>query len=349
VPGATQRLMLAMRFGYGGLTDVPRPAEVRRAVVADQLMGGSGAAGRLGDWVIENGYLVAIVRDVDGSARGGQLVDLARRKTRTDDLERFEVQVLGRPVRYDALQKGFDDATGAAYIQVSGHPEGKPGVNVTTRYDVGIELDAVVVHTQVQGFEPSPLDAPGDASPVVSDLLIGASSNGATGVVSTADHIAWLGPRAGYVVRPLAEDAFTTEPIEGGVRASFGVPAEEAAAGVVLFSRAITPLVRPDTAALDVALARARGRGVGEVEVRLAGRAALSSARGDISFARPDGTILWASGIEPSGVPAAYVVSLPVGSYDTAFQGTAFTSQRPAPVVIAKNRTSTVDVRVAPQ
>src|SRR6185295_19850764 len=89
-----------------------------------------------------------------GGPSGGQLVDLARRKTRVDDLGRFDVRVLGSAVRYDSLQNGFDDATGAAYIQVSGHPEGHPGVNVTTRYDVGIELDAVVVHTQVQGFEP---------------------------------------------------------------------------------------------------------------------------------------------------------------------------------------------------
>jgi hypothetical protein len=194
----------------------------------------------------------------------------------------------------------------------------------------------------VQGFEPPA--AP--EAPIVSDTIVGGGQGGA---ISGAGHVAWLGPRAGYLMRPLAEDPFTSEPLDHGVRASFGVPAEEAAAGVVLFSRAVTPLQRPDTAAVAVALARARGRGVGEVELRLAGgRAALmSNERGDLSFSQPDGTVLSASGITPSGVPAGYVVTLPVGSYDAAFQGTALASRKTAPVVVAKNRLSTVGVPVA--
>src|SRR5204862_7205184 len=74
-PGAGARLAIAMRYGYGALKDVPRPAEVRRAVTPEQLLEGPGATGRLGDWVLENGGVIAVIARPDGTARGGKLVD----------------------------------------------------------------------------------------------------------------------------------------------------------------------------------------------------------------------------------------------------------------------------------
>jgi hypothetical protein len=347
-PGAADRLQIAMRYGYGGLADVPRPAEARRVLSPDQLVDGPGATGKLGDWVLENRAIVAVVTAADGTARGGKLVDLARKGTRIDGLGRFDLRVMGRSVVYRTLGSGFDALTGAAYVHVAGHPEGLPHVSVTTRYDLGMGLDALMVHTQVQGLEaPSGTDPP---ALTVVDALVGAEESGSLAGKSSASHFAWLGPRSGYLYRPLSDGPFAVAETAGGATAAFELPISAGAqGGEVLHARMLSPLQRPDTAAVAVALARIEGRPIGDVEVRLAGgRAALlSSEQGDLSFATADGDVLWARGIRPAGVPAGYVVSLPAGSYGAAFFGTALASNRASSVVVSKKRLSTIHLRVA--
>jgi hypothetical protein len=349
-PGADGRLEIAMRYGYGGLKDVPRPAEARRILAADQLVEGPGATGRLGDWTLENGFVVAVVTAADGSSRGGKLVDLVRRGERLDELGRFELSVLGRPVVYESLGSGFDRTTGAAYIHVAGHPRGLPHVSVTTRYDLGMGLDAVLVHTHVRNTKPHASgEAP--ASLTLSDAIEVAGESAGVTVAKSARHFAWLGARVGYLYRSHGETSFELGEVPNGARASFELPLEPNGAGVteVLHARMITPLQRPDSAAVAVALARIEGRAVGDVEVRLAGGrdALLSSEEGDLSFEGADGDVLWARGIRPAGVPRAYVVSLPVGSYGAAFHGAALASRRASTVVVSRKRLSTIHVRVA--
>ncbi len=67
-----------MELGYRGVGDVKPPATVHRIVSNDDLVGGAGATGKRGDYVLENGSLVAIVSNIDGRGRGGELVDVAR-------------------------------------------------------------------------------------------------------------------------------------------------------------------------------------------------------------------------------------------------------------------------------
>src|SRR5688572_11794911 len=76
LPGAAERLMLAMRMGYGGAGGAKPPARVARLTTLDERPAGAAARGKVGDWVLENATVTVVVSDVGGE-RGGQLVDFA--------------------------------------------------------------------------------------------------------------------------------------------------------------------------------------------------------------------------------------------------------------------------------
>src|SRR5262245_47746485 len=139
-----------MRMGYLGIGDVKPPAQVRRALAREDLPVGPTAAGRLGDWLIENRSITVVVADVDRSPRGGHIVDMARAPARIDALGRVDTIVEGVAVRYTSVKSGTDDVTGTAYLQVTGHPEGDPNLEVVTRYDVAPDLAGVLIHTSLK-------------------------------------------------------------------------------------------------------------------------------------------------------------------------------------------------------
>jgi len=153
-PGATERALLAMRMGYIGFERELVPGQVRQASMPGLLPVGGASGGRLGDYVLENGHVLAAVTAVDGTKRGGRLIDLAKKAKGVDGLGSLELSVLGQPLIYDSMRTGFDEATNAAYIEVSGRVDmrqsGGALLTVSTRYDAAPGIEAILVHTHVK-------------------------------------------------------------------------------------------------------------------------------------------------------------------------------------------------------
>lgn len=268
LPGATERLILAMRMGYRGAGEAKPSADVRVASSSDDLVGGSGASGKVGDLVLENEQVVAIVAAIDGTDRGGTLVDFARNPSRDDELAHLATSVLGHPVRYTTLKTGTDAATGAAYVEVSGT---SGSVAVSTRYDLAPELDALLVHTS---FTRPAVDAPAGAAGAGFDVDDSISLAGAAPVRFDAAprSLAVYGGAASYVVVPLVEadpSAIGTSP-PAERSATIGLAAGRATEGAFVYSRFVAPLERSDSLSLDAALAVADGRELGDVEIEVA-------------------------------------------------------------------------------
>lgn len=265
LPGATERLIVAMRMGYAGAGEAVAPARLERAVLDEQLPTGASATGRLGDWVLENDRVIAVVTRVDGTMRGGRLVDLTLGDAEHDALERFELGVAGRAVRYDAASTGRDETTGAVYVEVSGVVEGLPGVVVSTRYDVAPALPAVVVHTQVRGLGEGLRDTPGWIADHLrfggaGRLELAAAPEDAGPSELAPGHAAWVAERLSYLLRPLSESPLWLEPELGAPqRASVGL-ATSTPDEPLLYSRIVAPLADASPDALTASLARLEGR-----------------------------------------------------------------------------------------
>lgn len=263
LPGATERLLVAMRMGYAGAGDAVAGARVERAVLDEQLPTGPAAAGRLGDWVLENDRVIAVVTRVDGSARGGRLVDLTATDASGEALAGLELVIDGAPVRYVLGKSGSDVTTGAAYVEVSGHVVGRPDLRVSTRYDVAPGLPAVVIHSQVAGLGREVwLGAVLDRARFVGagELVLGATDAPTPTSELAPGHAAWIDGRRGYLLRPLSDTPLL-------VARALGAPGEAhvglggtASEDPLLYSRVLAPLSDPTPASIRHALARLEGR-----------------------------------------------------------------------------------------
>jgi hypothetical protein len=321
-PGASERAMVMMRFGFlnvGG--DGPGTAEVRRIARDELVPSGAAATGHIGDWMLENKAMVAVVGQIDGTSRGGRIVDAWRKPAGLDGLEDHETFVFGKLVVYDTLRKGFDVKTGAAYIEVSAvvdrTSDGLPAVSVATRYDLAPGIDTLLVHTQIKTIrgEVSAENAP----PLLAERL---QAQGSAEASVDATTTSTIGDAQGYLLHPL------TLPAEIGAdgtmaRVSIPASATPAPGATFLFSRMIAPLERPDTLALAVARARIEGATIGEVRVQLSegGRRLARLGVGDVVLRRPDGSEVVARGALPCPPESAYVVHVPEGTYAIGFQG----------------------------
>lgn len=335
LPGAMERLLTAMRLGYGGMGDAKAPARVRRAIAKEDIPAGSASTGRVGDWLLETHAIVAVVADVDGSARGGQLVDLVRGAGGVDDLGRFETVVAGRRVRYTSQKTGSDDATGTAYVQVTGHPEGDASLEVVTRYDLAPELAGVVIHTSIalRGRTVAGFLGVGD---------VVTFTEGATRITASPVDVAAFGTHASYALSALGEPPFVGT--SAAASATLGVGAELVATATpedpFIYSRMISVLERPDDVALATTRASAVGRPVGEVEIEvvpLPRRAGHAIAGGRVVFRRADGTDM------PLALPIAgsirpgdrRVAKLPTGRYVVTFESEGYRSLGSEPIRVA--------------
>lgn len=321
LPGASERFLLAMRMGYlGGFDREMVPGQVRKVVVLDQLPQGEGRSGRIGDYVLENGNVLATITGIDGTARGGRLVDLAKKPASEDELEPLGLLALGQPVVYDALKTGFDEATSAAYVEVSARidrrAEGGALFTVSTRYDVAPGLAGVMVHTHVKLDEGS-FD-PHETRPLLEER-VAARGPHTPSVGPSGEHGATLGGAGGFLLRPI--DSAGTVSAQGE-RLSYVVGAEAvppAGEGLV-FSRLLSPLDRPDSAALAVSLAKSKGEPVGDVEIRLATRG-KGTLRGDLRFVSQTGDQLAVCDVWAHGADSHFEASLPAGTYKVFFRG----------------------------
>lgn len=359
-PGAVERLRLAMRYGYQ-VEGIPRPAEVRVAVGAEQIPGGEARSGRVGDWVLDNGVIVAVVARVDGSPRSGRLVDLVHGWEGLDDLRAFDTRVLGQPVRYEVASSGRDEALGSAYVVVSGEVDlsdaGGPIVAVETRYDVAPALDIVLISTRVRVTKAAALpdvglevddDAPDERAPeawtpqhpTVEDRL--RVRDATLHADLDLPQVAALGPSSGYALQPL--DDATPSDAQRGMAFRGGDLAEKG--DWVLYSRAVVSLERPDTLSAELAAARAYAEPLGVLEVRLIpnSRATRSLGRLDFLLDRPGKPRLTAKGIVSCGTEGLYRLSVPVGPYTLQLRGGLHDSREAVSVDVRPSSTTRVDV-----
>ncbi len=334
-----------MRFGHAAVGEAVRPADVRRAVYAEQLPVGPKSTGRLGDYVLDNGLVGVVVANVDGTARSGKLVDLARWGEAGDELEGLETRVLGVPVRYETLKTGFDASLGAAYVSVTGSVITRGGARATvdTRYDLAPGLDTVLVSTRVKLLSASaPADdaepATEEAVPLIQDRIAVA---GARSPLADArgPFLAALGEGAGYALQPAADGELRGE--------TMVVPASKTPpVGVdFLYSRTLTALERPDSLAAEVAYARTLGEPLGELEVKLDPRGA--GASGDLELVSAGDRRLVARALPACGTPRAYRVRVPAGAYGVSFRNGAVASTT-ARADVASERVAFVEVATRP-
>ena len=319
-PGASERALVLMRLGFLSGGDSVGTAEVRRLAREELVPAGASASGRFGDWLLENSAMVAVVGQIDGTTRGGRLVDVWRKPNGVDGLEDHETYVFGKLVTYETLRTGFDDKTGAAYVEVSAvvdrSADGFPVVSVATRYDIAPGIDAILAHTQIKTIRGAAPEEPAVlfAERVQADGRVEASVD-----ATTASSI---GDTMGYLLHPLTVPA---EIGADGTMARVAVPstATPAVGSTFLFSRMIAPLERPDSLALAVARARIEGERVGEVRLQLfeAGKQLARLGVGDVVLRRDDGTELVARGVLPCPPESAYVVHAPEGTYALGFRG----------------------------
>jgi hypothetical protein len=349
-PGATERALLAMRMGYIGFERDKVPGQVRQASMPGLLPEGGASTGRLGDWVLENGHVVAAVTAIDGTKRGGRIIDLAKKPKSLDGLGSVELAVLGQPIIYDSLRTGFDTSTNAAYIEVSGRIDmrasGGALLTVSTRYDAAPGIEAILMHTHVK-VDSGAVD-PASERPLLDEVL---SAKGPERGVIDPDQSygASFGDHGGYIVRALGDPGSVST---ASVLPSFRVPASAApaAGGALVVTRVLAPLDRADTAALAVALAKTGGDPVGDVEVRVAvGRGAHPPKKGSPTFIDANGKRTSVCSVDAKGEDSHFEAKLPAGDYTVSFESAGIAST-PAKVRIEGERLAfvTVGVHAAP-
>lgn len=347
LPGATERVRTMMRYGLINVRDFQAPASVIRIAREELLIEGRAATARVGDWMLENGPIVAVVGQIDGTSRGGRLVDLARKPGGADGLEDHELFVFGKLVVYETLRRGYDDATGAAYVETSAvvdrSIDGLPVVSVATRYDVAPGIDAILAHTQIKVISG---EVPEGAPPLVAERIY---AQGAVDPVVRPATAASIGQSQGYVVHAISSPA---ELGADGKMTRLTVPASftPGRGGTVLVSRLIAPLERPDTAALAVAEARIAGERIGELRVRLvdAGRPPSRIGTSDLVLRGEGGTEIVARGAVPCPLDSSYAVQVPEGKYEVLLRGSVHVAEGAKSAVVAGERTETVTIEVAP-
>ncbi len=345
-PGATERALLAMRMGYIGFERDKVPGQARQASLPGLLPEGGASAGKLGDWVLENGHVVAAVTAIDGTKRGGRLIDLAKKPKSLDGLGSVELTVLGQPLIYDSLRTGFDTSTNAAYIEVSGRVDmrasGGALLTVSTRYDAAPGIEAVLMHTHVK-IDSGTVDLASER-PLLEEVLTAKGPE--RGLIDPDESYgASFGDHGGYIVRALGDPGTVTT---ASVLPTFRVPASAAPAtgGSLVVTRVLAPLDRADTAALAVALAKTVGDPVGDVEVRLAvGRGAHPPKLGSLTFVDAHGKRSSVCSVDAKGEDSHFEAKLPAGEYTVTFDAPGLASA-PAKVRIEGERLAFVTVGV---
>jgi hypothetical protein len=334
LPGAAERFDLAMRLGYLGEFDREIvPGQVRKVVFTDQLLRGAESSGRLADFALENGHVAAVVSAIDGSPRGGRLLDIGNKPKLEDGLPTPSLEVLGREVVYDSLRSGYDEATRAAYVETSGvldfGPDG-PRVVVSTRFDAGPGVPGLLVHTHLE-VKRGPL--PDSETPLLEERW---SNRGAT--TAGEDFGAVLGREGGAFVR--AFQGALSARRDGLV---WTVPRSDLpeVGEVVVLSRLVGPLARGDTAALHLARAKALGEPTGDLELRVDRFAVgtFPTQHGDLFFRDAAGRSFEACRLATTGGDAHYALSLPSGVYDVRLR-TLGGDSLPERVEIAGDRTA---------
>jgi predicted MPP superfamily phosphohydrolase len=104
------------------------------------LLDGPSADGQVGDLLLSNGDITAIIESVDhangDATTGGHVIDAASAPLWFDELDHCYVLLVGYPRQavYDTVRVENDGAGGEAVVLARGQDSGDPAIEVTTRY-----------------------------------------------------------------------------------------------------------------------------------------------------------------------------------------------------------------------
>jgi hypothetical protein len=254
---------------------------------------------------------------------------------------------------YETLITGFDEATQAAYVEVSGRvdssAQGGPVLTVSTRYDAAPAVDGVLTHTHIKTERaPSPEWRKAQAelaepAPLLEEALT-VRLGQAVQVGADADYGAALGADGGTLLRPLGYGKVTSTelPASAGQQVRWLVAQDQlpAEGQAIVLSRLFSSLERADSAALAVALAKASGEEVGDVELRVEGYGPGTAPfqRANIQFSRAGSPPITVCNALTTGEDAHFAFSLPAGKYRVELQATGMASRPQELVVVGERR-----------
>ncbi|WP_437276638.1 CehA/McbA family metallohydrolase [Sorangium sp. So ce375] len=170
--GAAERLGMLCRWGRGGAEQgdlcpaaggAVRPARVRRIAGPADALSGPLAAGRPGDYVLENDEIAVVVDQVGpgtGLAEsGGNIIDAADARARRDELGQIVTRLGASPGQaiYSDLATGVGE-DGTAWIEVRGRESAGGALSVTTRYALGPRDRALLITTSLRNDGDRPIE-----------------------------------------------------------------------------------------------------------------------------------------------------------------------------------------------
>ncbi|XXX74723.1 CehA/McbA family metallohydrolase [Sorangium sp. So ce134] len=295
--GAAGRLGMLCRWGHGGGEQgelcpgdavTARPARVRRIAGPADALSGALAAGRPGDYVLENDE-VAVVVDQLGAGTGlaesgGHLIDAADARARRDELGQI-VPRLGAPARqviYRDIATGAD-ADGAAWIEARGEVRGREvaggALSVATRYTLAPGSRAVVIATVLKNDGDRPVEALdlgdvvhwGAAEPVAPGAGEHAAPGAAPGLGGEreAPYLAGVGAGVAYALVPVGDAAIRARSGAGFSDATFARQAALPPGGSVAYQRLLAVAPRGDPLAVATELFFLAGGAPGGVALQL--------------------------------------------------------------------------------
>jgi hypothetical protein len=136
-------------------------ARVRRIETAEDIPGGLAALGAIGDYLLSNDQITAVLDDLDHphylAPTGGALLDLATNEGNADSM-RHTFQATGvlpeEAVEYTEARTFSED--GLAAVQFRGHLFGRPDMRVATRYEIRACEPGLRVRTEIVHLETDP-------------------------------------------------------------------------------------------------------------------------------------------------------------------------------------------------
>ncbi|WP_437672825.1 hypothetical protein [Sorangium sp. So ce131] len=341
--GAAERLGMLCRWGHEGAgddavcpaADAAPPARVRRITGPADALTGPLAAGRPGDYVLENGEIAVVVEQLGpgiGLAEGGgNLIDAADARARRDELGQILTRVGATPrqVIYGELATGVDE-DGTAWIEVRGRDGAEGALSVVTRYALGPRGRALLLATSLRNDGRRPIEAL-DLGDVVhwgaAERVAPGGAPGLGGEVE-APYLAGVGAGVAYALAPADGAPLVARSGAGFSDAAWGRPAALPPGGRAEYQRVLVVAPRGDPFAVATELFFLGGGAPGGVALSLvdargaplppvAGRATLTPIAEHGAAPTAGALDLWLR----TGTDAPLAAEAPPGLYLVGFEG----------------------------
>lgn len=376
--GADERLGILCRWRRGDEArkdlcgageEAVAPARVRQIAVGESPLGGPLAAGRAGDYLLENAEVAVVIdqlgRGTGFAESGGNLIDAADARVRRDELGQMFAVFGGaaRQALYDRIESGVE-GDGTAWVEVSGRELRNEQLKVTTRYSLRPLDRGVLIATSIEnrGAAPAGLVDLGD------EVQWGAAEAFAPGKEVgfrgdfTGMFVAGVGRSVGYLIAPVKDIDLSAKT---GASSSHVVLERDVALGSgarVRYERALAIAPRGDPVAVATEFFFMQGGAPGGLEVKLVdgrgapvtppggGRVLLERAGGAGGDTPSGGSGWWmrAGGeVGVAGGPLVIGGEAPPGRYTVRFEGGGRMSLGEAAVVIKPGAATPVTLVVS--